>query len=315
MPKRPYGLAVAQLGPIQPQDSRAQCVARLLDMMREAASRGAKLVVFPELALTTFFPRYWMTEQEAEQRYFESSMPGPETAILFETARKLGIGFYLGYAELTKEGRRFNTAVLVDAQANVVGRYRKIHLPGHSDRKPKAPFQHLEKKYFDVGNEGFKVWDTKDAKIGMCICNDRRWPETWRVMGLQGAEIVALGYNTPSHNIHWSEPPHLRMFHHLLTLQAAAYQNAVWIAAAAKAGVEDGSHLIGGSAIVAPSGEIVAQAQSEDDEVIFCQADLAMGDTYRQHVFNFAAHRRPEHYRLIVDRVGAGSALGAPPTD
>ena len=87
MSKRPYGIAVAQLGPIQPQDTRAQCVARLLEMMREAASRGAKLVVFPELALTTFFPRYWMTEQEAEQRYFEASMPGPETAVLFETAR------------------------------------------------------------------------------------------------------------------------------------------------------------------------------------------------------------------------------------
>lgn len=315
MSKRSYGIAVAQLGPIQPQDTRAQCVARLLEMMREAASRGAKLVVFPELALTTFFPRYWMTEQEAEQRYFEASMPGPETAVLFETARKLEIGFYLGYAELTKDGRRFNTSILVDAQANIIGRYRKIHLPGHSDHKPQAPFQHLEKKYFDVGNEGFKVWETQDAKIGMCICNDRRWPETWRVMGLQGAEIVALGYNTPSVNIHWPEPPHLRMFHHLLALQSAAYQNAVWVAAAAKAGVEDGSHLIGGSAIVAPSGEIVAQAQGEGDEVIFCQADLSMGDTFRQHVFNFAAHRRPEHYRLILDRVGVGSALGAPPTD
>ena len=65
----------------------------------------------------------------------------------------------------------------------------------------------------------------------------------------QGAEIVALGYNTPSKNIHWNEPVHLRMFHHLLSLQAAAYQNAVWVAAAGKAGVEDGSHLIAGSAI------------------------------------------------------------------
>jgi predicted amidohydrolase len=313
--QRSFPLAVAQLGPIQPQDTRAQAVARLLEMMKEAAARGAKLVVFPELALTTFFPRYWMSEQEAVERYFEKSMPSPVTQILFETAQKLGIGFHLGYAEIAKDGRRFNTAILVNDQGAIVGRYRKIHLPGHSDHKIGAPFQHLEKKFFEVGDEGFKVWSSMNAKIGMCICNDRRWSETWRVLGLQGADLVVLGYNTPSVNIHWPEPPHLRMFHHLITLQASAYQNAIWIAAAAKAGVEDGSHLIGGSVIVAPSGEIMAQAQGEGDEVLFCHADLALGDTFKEHVFNFAAHRRPEHYQLIVDRVGAGEMLGRAPQD
>lgn len=315
MTQRSFPLAVAQLGPIQPQDTRAQAVARLLEMMKEAAARGAKLVVFPELALTTFFPRYWMSEQEAVERYFEKSMPSPVTQVLFETAQKLGIGFHLGYAEIAKDGRRFNTAILVNDQGAIVGRYRKIHLPGHSDHKIGAPFQHLEKKFFEVGDECFKVWSSMNAKIGMCICNDRRWSETWRVLGLQGADLVVLGYNTPSVNIHWPEPPHLRMFHHLITLQASAYQNAIWIAAAAKAGVEDGSHLIGGSVIVAPSGEIMAQAQGEGDEVLFCHADLALGDTFKEHVFNFAAHRRPEHYQLIVDRVGAGEMLGRAPQD
>jgi predicted amidohydrolase len=311
--KRPFGLAVAQMGPVQPQDTRKQVVARLLDMLREAKSRGARFVVFPELALTTFFPRYWMSEEEAMEKYFEKTMPGPDTRPLFDEARELGIGFYLGYAELTPEGRRFNTCIMVDERGAIVGRYRKIHLPGHSDHKPAAPFQHLEKKFFDVGNEGFYVWETMNAKIGMCLCNDRRWPETWRLMSLQSADLVAVGYNTPSLNIHWPEPPHLRMFHHLLSLQAFAYQGATWVAAAGKAGDEDGSHLIAGSAIAAPSGEIVAQAQGEDDEVIFCQADLAMGDTFKEHIFNFAKHRRPEHYKLIVERVGAGAPLGKPP--
>ena len=315
MTQRSFPLAVAQLGPIQPQDTRAQAVARLLEMMKEAAARGAKLVVFPELALTTFFPRYWMSEQEAVERYFEKSMPSPVTQVLFETAQKLAIGFHLGYAEIAKDGRRFNTAILVNDQGAIVGRYRKIHLPGHSDHKIGAPFQHLEKKFFEVGDEGFKVWSSMNAKIGLCICNDRRWSKTWRVLCLQGADLVVLGYNTPSVNIHWPEPPHLRMFHHLITLQASAYQNAIWIAAAAKAGVEDGSHLIGGSVIVAPSGEIMAQAKGEGDEVLFCHADLALGDTFKEHVFNFAAHRRPEHYQLIVDRVGAGEMLGRAPQD
>lgn len=313
MNKRPFGIAVAQLGPIQPSDSRASAVQRLLDMMRQAASMGARMVVFPELALTTFFPRYWMTEQEAVDRYFEKSMPSAQTQILFDTSRELGIGFYLGFAELTTDGRRFNTAILVDQSGRIVGRYRKIHLPGHADNKPDKPFQHLEKKYFEVGNEGFHVWETMQARIGMCLCNDRRWTETWRVLALQGADLVAVGYNTPSVNIHWPEPPHLRMHSHLISLQAAAYQNTTWIAAAGKAGVEDGCHLFAGSVIVSPTGEIVAQAQSEDDEVIFCNADLALADTFRQHIFNYEAHRRPEHYRLIVERTGIGPPLGESP--
>jgi predicted amidohydrolase len=307
---RKFGLAVAQMGPVNLADSRAAVVGRLLDMLREAAGRGAKLVVFPELALTTFFPRYWMTEDEAIAKFFERSMPNKDVQPLFDAAKKLSIGFYLGYAELTPAGERYNTAILVDQGASIVGRYRKVHLPGHADHKTRAPFQHLEKKFFNVGNEGFKVWRSMGANIGMCICNDRRWPEAFRVMGLQTVEIVCLGYNTPSVNIHWPEPPHLRMFHNLLSLQANAYQNATWIAAAAKAGFEDGFHMIGGSAIVAPTGEIAAQAATEGDEVIFVNADLALGDNFREHVFNFAKHRRPEHYKLIVERTGAGAPLG-----
>jgi predicted amidohydrolase len=279
-------------------------------MLREAAARGARFVVFPELALTTFFPRYWMSEAEAVERFFEKTMPNPAVQPLFDAAKELSVGFYLGYAELTAEGERYNTAILVDRTARIVGRYRKIHLPGHSDHKPDAPFQHLEKKFFNVGNEGFTVWKAMDVNVGMCICNDRRWPEAFRVMGLQGVDIVALGYNTPSWNIHWNEPPHLRMFHHLISLQANAYQNATWIGAAAKCGFEDGFHMIGGSCIVAPSGEIAAQATTEEDEVIFTNCDFAMAENLRKHVFNFEKHRRPEHYGLIIDRVGVGEPLG-----
>ncbi len=311
--KRPFALAVAQLGPIALADNRASVVKRLITLLKEAHSRGAKFVVFPELALTTFFPRYWMTEDEATERFFERGMPNTDTKPLFDLAAELKIGFYLGYAELTPDGRRFNTSILTDENAQIVGRYRKIHLPGHAHHIPTAPFQHLEKKFFDVGNEGFNVWTTQDVRIGMCICNDRRWAETYRVMALQSAEIVVLGYNTPSMNIHWNEPPHLRMFHHLLSLQGNAYQNGVWVAAAAKCGAEDGFHMIGGSAIVSPTGEIVAQAQSEEDELIFANIDLAIGESFREHVFNFGKHRRPEHYGLIIERTGAGAPLGKKP--
>ena len=305
---RKLAAAVAQLGPIHLADSRSAVVARLMAMMREAHGVGARFVVFPELALTTFFPRWWMTDQAAIDRFFEREMPSPETRPLFDLANELGVGFYLGYAELTQEKgepRHYNTSILVDPSGRIIGRYRKIHLPGHAEHLPDAPFQHLEKRYFDVGNEGFRVWRAFGAVVGMCICNDRRWPETYRVMGLQGAEIVALGYNTPIENIHHREPEHLRMFHHLLSLQSGAYQNAAWVLAAAKCGSEDGFGMIGGSAIVAPTGEIAAQALSEDDEVIAARLDLDLGEYLRRTVFNFEKHRRIEHYGLITERTGA----------
>jgi len=305
---RKLGVAVAQLGPIHLADDRRSVVRRLLEMLREAHAAEARFVVFPELALTTFFPRYWMTDQAQIDRYFEREMPGPETQVLFDKAKELGVGFYLGYAELTEEAgrtRRFNTAILVDPKGRIVGRYRKIHLPGHSEHLPKAPFQHLEKRYFEVGNEGFKVWRMMNGIFGMCICNDRRWPETFRVMGLQGVELVALGYNTPTENIHHDEPVHLRMFHHLVTMQANAYQNGTWVLAAAKAGKEDGFAMIGGSCIIAPTGEIVTQAITEADEVITATCDLDFGAYIKRTIFNFEKHRRIEHYKLITERTGA----------
>ncbi len=309
MSQRRLGVAVAQVGAVHVSDSRQRTLGRLIALLQEAKSRGADFVVFPELTLATFFPRYWMSQQEAQELYFEHAMPNPKVQALFDEARRLEVGFYLGYAELCPQDGAFNTSILVNKKGQIIGKYRKVHLPGHSDHKPDAPFQHLEKKYFQVGNDTFKVWELDEVQMGMCLCNDRRWPETWRVMGLQGAEFVALGYNTPSINIHWPEPVHLRMHHHLITLQASAYQNAVWIGAAAKCGVEDGHHMIGGSVIVAPTGEIVAQASTEEDELIYFNADLNLGQPFRDHVFNFAKHRRPEHYQLIVERTGVGAPL------
>src|SRR5712692_11610603 len=95
--------AVAQLGPIHLADSRAAVVRRLIALLREAHGTGARFVVFPELALTTFFPRWWMTDQAEIDRYFERDMPSAETRPFFDLARELGIGSYLGYAELTQE--------------------------------------------------------------------------------------------------------------------------------------------------------------------------------------------------------------------
>src|SRR5687767_867671 len=161
-------IAAAQLGPLHRSDSRGAAVKRLTALLKEAHGMGAKFVVFPELALSTFFPRWWMEDQaEVDARFFEKSMPSKETQPLFDEAKKLGIGFYLGYAELTEKGNRYNTAILVGPDGTIVGKYRKVHLPGHADHKPKAAFQHLEKKYFEVGDLGFRVWKYQGAIAGM----------------------------------------------------------------------------------------------------------------------------------------------------
>lgn len=301
-------VAAAQMGPIALAEGRAQVVARQIALLREAKRMGSDLVVFPELALTTFFPRWYMEDQNEIDRFFETSMPGPETQPLFDEARRLQIGFYLGYAEKTNEGdgvRRYNTSILVDKVAQIVGKYRKVHLPGHRDPEGWRRFQHLEKRYFDVGPQGFMVWRAFGGIIGMCICNDRRWPETYRVMALQGAEMVLLGYNTPVHNPPAPDHDDLSLFHNQLVMQAGAYQNGMWVVGVAKAGDEEGVPMIGGSQIIAPSGVAVAQTRGTGDELAVSSCDLDACASYKTTTFNFAVHRQPQHYGLIVERKGA----------
>jgi predicted amidohydrolase len=306
---RKLTVGLAQMGPIAKTESRASAVRRMLDLLAQAKDRGCGFVVFPELALTTFFPRYLYPPRGDEvDAWFEAEMPGPETRSLFDAAAEAGIGFYLGYAEMAGE-RRFNTAVLVDRAGRIAGKYRKVHLPGHKEPDSSRKGEHLEKRYFDVGNLGFPVYEAMDARIGMAICNDRRWPETYRVMGLQGAELIALGYNTP---VGLGEPFHaaaLANFHNALTMQAGAYHNACWVAATAKCGCEEGFDMIGQSMLIAPSGEIVAQAATLDDELVTGVADFDAAQYFKREIFNFARHRRPEAYAPITERTGAGDII------
>jgi len=203
-----------------------------------------------------------MTDQAEIDRYFEREMPSPETRPLFDLAKEFGIGFYLGYAELTEEQgqvRHFNTSILVDPACLIVGRYRKIHLPGHSEHLPKAPFQHLEKRYFDVGNEGFKVWRMQDAVMGMCICNDRRWPRPTGSWVARGRDRRARLQHSDREHPHPRAgasapvpPPAViagrRLSERRLGIGLGQMRRRGRVA------------MIGGSAIVRPTGEIAAQA-------------------------------------------------------
>jgi hypothetical protein len=280
-------------------------VSRLVDLLREGAGRGCQVVVFPELALTSFFPRWFIADQDELDGFFETEMPGPATKVLFDEAAELGVGFCLGYAELTPDGHRYNSQVLVERDGSVVATFRKVHLPGHEEPEPWRPFQHLERRYFEPGPAGFGVWRCFGGVVGMMICNDRRWPETYRVMGLQGVELILCGYNTP---IHYPPDPgqdRLQGFHNALVMQAGAYQNGTWVVGVAKGGMEEGAELLAESSIIAPSGEVVARAATSGDELVAAEIDLDRCAQYKDTLFDFAHYRMIEHYGLISSRRGA----------
>ena len=299
-------IAGAQMGAIQKADSRDKAVARMIALMTEAASKNATMIVYPELALTTFFPRWYMEDKAEIDFWFEREMPSSATMPLFDRARELGMAMSFGYAELTEDGHYFNTSIVTNAKAEIIGKYRKIHLPGHSEYDTSRAFQHLEKRYFEPGDLGFNVWRNQGIIMGMAICNDRRWPETYRCLGLQGVELVMIGYNTPSANSQMNEEGLVkRLFHSDLSLQAGAYQNATFVAGIAKAGVEDGHPLMGGSVIVDPDGFVLARAETEEDELIVADCDFSKCAFGKSTIFDFARHRRVEHYGRITAQTGA----------
>jgi predicted amidohydrolase len=285
----------------------------MLRLLEEAGRAACDLVVFPELCLTTFFPR-WYSEDRAEiESWFEREMPGPATRPLFERAAELGIAMSLGYAELSPDGHRYNTQIMTDRAGAIVGRYRKVHLPGHGSYDPERSFQHLEKYYFEPGDLGFPVFRNLDTWMGMLICNDRRWPEAYREMGLQGVELVCLGYNTPSSNSqNAGESADMRQFHSDLSVQAGAYQNSTWVVSVAKGGTEDGHHMIAGSVIVDPNGRIVAKAKTEGDELLIHACDMDATRFGKASVFDFKRHRRVEHYGRITSQTGVILPDGTP---
>jgi predicted amidohydrolase len=300
-------VAAAQMGPVHITSPRAETLDRMIALLQSAASLGAQVVLFPETAFTTFFPRHLIESQQELDTYFEhsDSLPtSPNTKPLFDEAKKLEIDISVGFAERTEDGKGFNTSVYYSAKNGVIAKYRKVHLPGTKEpfENPDATNQ-LEKRYFEPGNLGFKAFrvpdiiedaakklsgETKAGKgdplMGMLICNDRRWPEAWRVYGLQGVELILCGFNTVGYAPDlWGtrkpmtpqEAEQDALFHHKLVMQGNSYMNSCFSISAAKAGLEDGKYdLIGGSCITSPEGHILAEAKGKGDEIVFAEIDL-----------------------------------------
>ena len=298
---RSLRVAAGQIGPIYKDEPRVEIVERLIALLEEAAIRKVELICYPECALSTFFPRSMLEWNEVD-RYFDKSMPNPSVQPLFDRAKELGIGFCLGYAELDGN-KRYNTSILVNKDGKIIGKYRKSHIPGTEEPMPGQRFQNLERRYFLEGDTGFKVWPAFGGYVGMAICSDRRWPETWRVMGMQGVELVLTGWNTPYQRTGFRR---LVEFHNRLALQAGCYQNATWAVGTAHCGEEEpGFIMIGQSMIVSPLGEVIAMSSTLHDEVIDATIDLDMGRELKEGaIYNFEKYRRPDLYKVITERKG-----------
>lgn len=337
---RKLTVAAAQVGRIDRGTPKSETVKRLLKLLREAAEKKAQLVVFPEATLTTFFPRYLIQSQEELDKFFEHGQDitqSTDVKPLFDEARSLRIDIVLGYAERTPDGTGYNTCVYYSAsEGKILSIYRKVHLPGTKEpfEDPNANNQ-LEKRYFTPGDLGFKAFRAPglvpgavkkstakegqsavgkgDPIFGMMICNDRRWPEAWRVHSLQGAELIMFGYNTGGNSMHLrgSKPmtpgqaQKEALFHSRLVQQANSYMNACFSISSARCGLDDGKYdLIGGSSIVDPEGHVVAEAQTTADELIIAEIDLSDCRPGKDKTFDFARHRRVETYGLISEQTG-----------
>lgn len=311
---RPLKVAAAQVGSVDRTANRADTLRRMIKLLDDAAAQHVQLVVFPETAFTTFFPRHLINDRKELDTFFEKGedITGNENVKpLFERAKEAKIDLYVGYAERCDDGAGFNTCIYYSGSLGKVrSKYRKVHLPGTVDPFPDPnAINQLEKRYFQPGGLGFKAFrvpsllpdavkhgpnstekDTTtagkgDPMVGMLICNDRRWPEAWRIYGLQGTELILCGYNTPGYApyLYGQEQTDMTKremeadsyFHHKLVMEANSYMNSCFSVHAARAGLDDGKfNLIGGSGIVSPQGHTIAEAEGTGDELVVAQIDL-----------------------------------------
>ena len=279
-------VAAAQMGPINEGTSREEVVDRMLALLEQAAADHVELIAYPEMALTTYFPKRVRDDYE---QFFETEMPPKALEPLLRRAREAGVAVHVGFCE--KSGaQHFNTALLTDERGGLAGTYRKIHLPGRPS--PDGYAQVYEVRYFETGDTGYRVFPLAKARVGIAICQDRRYPETYRCLGLGGAEIVLIGYNTPL------SP--LALDQNELVLRAGAYENSLFVVGIAKAGVEDGLELIGGSCIVGPLGNVLARAATTGDELIAARIDLDWMTPARKR-WDFFSRRHPKFYGAITE--------------
>ncbi len=269
----------------EPKHNLAKAISRI----EEAARRGVQAVCLPEL----FLSRYPC--QSEDTRFFDLAepVPGPTTEALGAAAAANKVVVVASIFEKRAEGLYHNTAVVIDADGRLAGRYRKMHIPDDP--------RYYEKFYFTPGDLGFAAHQTACARLGVLVCWDQWFPEAARLTALAGAQILfyptAIGW-------HLAEPPGIRrrQAEAWETIQRShAIANGVYAAAVNRVGVEDGLEFFGGSFVAGPFGEVLARAGSRDEETLIAECDLRAIEETRRN-WPFLRDRRIDAYHDLVRR-------------
>ncbi len=262
---------------------------RMLLFLREMASRGARLCIFPECALTGY-----CYDSADEFRDIAETIPGPSTDAFVQVCRELDCYAVFGMLEVA-DGELYNAAVIVGPEG-VVGSYRKLHLP----------YLGVD-RFVAFGNRDFELFEIDGVRIGLQICYDIGFPEATRSLALMGADLVVLPTNWP--------PGAESMAEHCINTRAM--ENNIYVAGVNRVGTERGFQFIGHSSICSPSGATMTVAGASDEEILFADIDPDVARNKRivrvarKHMIDRIADRRPELY----ERVTAAHKLTTPRQD
>jgi N-carbamoylputrescine amidase len=241
---------------MKPGPDKSENLARALTLAEEAVARGARLIVFPELALHPFFPQHHASTSNAE---LAEPIPGPTTDALAEMAKALSSVIVFNLYEVSDRGDYFDSSPVLDADGTLLGVTRMVHITD-------APGFH-EQAYYHPGDRGAPVYETRVGRVGVAICYDRHYPEYMRALGVQGAEIVAI----PQAGAVGEWPDGLFE----AEVRTAAFQNGYFAALCNRVGEEERVTFAGESFMVDPEGVVLAQAAHGQEQLLLADCDLS----------------------------------------
>lgn len=261
------------------KDDPAPNLAKALRLIDRAAEKGAQVVALQELFNTPYFPN-----RPRDRKYLALAepIPGPTTERVAAKAKEHGVLILAPVYEKEMAGVYYNSAALLGPDGEILGTYRKMHIP-HSDN-------FIEKYYFKPGNLGFPVFDTPFGKIGVLICYDRHFPEGARALGLGGAELLLIPVASP-------RPTASEVF--IKELMGMAIANQFFVAAVNRVGKEADDRFYGSSLVCDPRGNVLAMAGDKKDEVLVADIDLSQVAATRNN-WLFYRDRRPDAYGALT---------------
>ncbi|MFC4230363.1 carbon-nitrogen hydrolase [Parasediminibacterium paludis] len=284
-------MSIVKIGTVQTTctASKAENLAKAIEQIRVAAAKGAQIVCLQEL----FTSLYFCDVEDHDNFLLAEAIPGPSTDALSPVAKKLGVVIIASLFEKRAQGLYHNTTAVIDADGAYLGKYRKMHIPDDPG--------FYEKFYFTPGDTGYRIFETKYAKIGVLICWDQWYPEAARITALMGAEILfyptAIGWATTQ-----NEETNVEQYNAWQTIQRShAVANGVPVVSVNRVGFEADMQFWGGSFICNPFGTLLYKASHEAEETVVTEVNLEKSDYYRTH-WPFLRDRRIDSYEPILKR-------------